>query len=684
MSAKNRIAESIRRAERLPELLSPAGSPLALEAAIDGGADAVYLGGRAFNARINAKNFTDEELKRGIELAHSYGVKIYLAANTLVYDRELDGFLRSAEYAYKCGAEALIVADLGAASEVAKRIPIELHASTQCSCHSLLGAEALEKIGFSRVVCAREMSAENIKRVVDNSPLEVEVFVHGALCVCHSGQCLFSSLVGGRSGNRGECAQPCRLPFVGRGKGNEYPLSLKDLTLAEHIGELCNLGVASLKIEGRMKSPEYVREVTATWRKLLDERRNASKSEVRELEGVFSRDGFTDAYFVSKIGNGMLGVRSEAQKKATRELAPFNGIERKISVEASVSVRRDCPMTLTLTRNDTGESVCVTGDEPLIARTAPTDEQGVIRSISKLGDTPFVLTRVLVTLDEGLMVPVSALNSLRRRAVEELCASRRFTAEPIKDAEKSTPKNRRKARRTAVFYNPTEIPESAFDYFDLIYTPLEKYDGATNGVMLPPVVLDSESEEIRRMLARAVELGATDALVSNAGQIEISREAGLTVHGNIGLNVTNTQAAALYEGAGIEEIMLSPELTMPQMRDIGGATLAVVYGRIPLMVTEKCVGKEIGDCNKCESGRLMLTDRRGVSFPVLRAWKHRSLVFNSVPIYMADRTAELDRAGLSMRHFIFSTETRQEADGIIQAYKKRTPPKDATKIKRIK
>ncbi len=681
MRAKNRIADEIRKGLRLPELLSPAGSYKALEAAIEGGADAVYLGGTEFNARINAKNFTDEELKRGIALAHSFGKKVYIAANTLIFDRELDGFLRSAENAYKYGADALIIADMGAAAEVARRIPIELHASTQCACHSLEFSNTLENAGFSRMVCAREMSEENIRLFIDSSPLEVEVFVHGALCVCHSGQCLFSSMVGGRSGNRGECAQPCRLPYRARTKKDSYPLSLKDLTLCEHVKALCSLGVASLKIEGRMKSPEYVGAVTAVWRRLLDEHRNATREEYRELEGIFSRDGFTDAYFTDGDKRAMTGIRTEAQKRETRTLKAFEGISRKIKVDASVKIRSQEPIMLTLVRESDKKSVTVTGDLPMSALTAPINEETLRRQISKLGDTPYVLGDLRAELDGGLIVPVSALNALRRRAVEELDAIER---QQIKKAEYLYPTGKKREMRTAVFYNPERIPSDAYSYFDIIYTPLEKYTGRGRGILLPPVIFDSEAEQIKQMLIRAGEQGATDALVSSFGQTELARKAGFAVHGNLSINATNSSTVALYEKAGASDMLLSPELTLAQLRDIGGVTGAVVYGRIPLMVTEKCVGREIGDCKTCEAGRAVLTDRRGMEFPVLRTTGHRSLIFNSVPVYMADKQRELDRMGIIMRHFIFTTETRAEAQSVIDAYKKELPPKDAGKIKRIK
>ena len=280
----------MKRKNDLPELLAPAGSFEALRAAVSAGADAVYIGGKSFGARAFAKNFDIDEIKRATELCHLHGVKIYVTVNTLVFDRELSELSDFAEELYRIGVDAIISADLGAIAEIRRRVPnMEIHASTQMSLHNAEGADAAAALGCERVVLARELSEKDIREVTEKCKTETEVFLHGALCVCHSGQCLFSSLVGGRSGNRGECAQPCRLPF---GKG--YPLSLKDLSLSAHIKSLIDSGVASLKIEGRMKSPDYVYKVTSIYRRLLDENRNASKTEETELKRIFSRGGFTD------------------------------------------------------------------------------------------------------------------------------------------------------------------------------------------------------------------------------------------------------------------------------------------------------------------------------------------------------------------------------------------------------
>ncbi len=663
----------MKRTRNIPELLCPAGSYEALAAAIEGGADAVYMGGTAFNARIHAKNFTPEELRRGIALAHAWGVQVYLTANTLVYDREMDDALRGAEEAYLAGADGLIVADLGLAKQIRRRIPIELHASTQLAGHNADAARLLADAGFCRMVCAREMGREELARFVKDSPIEAEVFVHGALCVCHSGQCLFSSVVGGRSGNRGECAQPCRLPYENR--KNPYPLSLKDLCLGRHVTELCDMGVASLKIEGRMKSPEYVREVTAVWRRLLDEGRNATEEEMAALAGVFSRGGLTDGYYRRRIDSRMMGIRRAEDKQSSRELAPFEGIRRKLDASASVKICRGQPSEMTLALQD-GRSVTVTGATPEEARSAPLGRESALRSLNRFGNTDYAITHMELTLDGGLMLPVSAMNGLRRAAAEALDA-RRYGAvgrsendlAPIPE-EPASPA-RTTPGRTAVFFRPEGIPKEAHSYFDLIYTPLDRYTGNTRGVVLPPVIFDTEREEAEALLRRAVELGATDALVGNLGHVAMARDAGLTVHGDLRLNITNRPAMQVWQKLGVTDLILSPELTLPRMRDLGGRV--IVYGRLPLMVTEKCLGKEIGDCDGCRRDALVLVDRRRAEFPVLREFGHRSVIFNSVPVYMADREEELARAGILARHFLFTDETEDEIRQILRAHEAHLP-----------
>ena len=638
------------------------------------------MGGSSFNARINAKNFSEDELLDGIKLAHAYGVKVYIAANTLIFDREREEYLKAAEKMYLFGADALIVADVGMAKEIKKRIPIEIHASTQLSGHNVEAAKLLRDAGFSRMVCAREMSEGDLRAFCKNSPIEAEVFVHGALCVCASGQCLFSSIVGGRSGNRGECAQPCRLPYAGA--KNEYPLSLCDLSLAEHIKDLCDMGVASFKIEGRMKSPEYVRDVTRIWRRLLDEGRNATREDMKELASIFSRGGFTDGYYTRKIDGKMLGVRSQHDKDMSAELAPFEKITKTIPLELFASIKSGEAMRLRAAAN--GKEATVEGKIPEAALNAPITKETAERNLSKLGGTPYHLQKLEIELDDGLMVPISALNALRRSAIEALEPKNERGEDDLCRTPLSSPKEKRQRAKTAVFYNAKSIPDEAYSYFDEIYVPLEQYESSLGrvGVMLPEIIYDSEAQKVALMLKKAKESGVKKALVGNLGHIALVKEAGLELHGDFRLNVTNSSSASRLEELGFCDFLLSPELSLSQIRDIKGRSGVIVYGRLPLMITEKCVGTELGSCEKCTSGTMKLRDRKNMLFPVLRRFEHRSAIFNSVPVYMADKKADLSRSNVAFEHFVFTTETKNDVKSIILAYKNSTPAPSA--VRRIK
>ena len=663
---------------KLPELLSPAGSREAFEAAIDGGADAIYVGGASFNARANAKNFTDEELRDAVKLAHLYGVKVYQTINIMIHGRETEELIRAAERSAEAGVDAFIVSDLGAASLIHKRLPeMPLHGSTQMSVHNADGARLLADHGFTRIVPARELSKKDIQTLVNENPLEVEIFIHGAMCVSHSGQCLFSSLVGGRSGNRGLCAQPCRLPYAnscGR-VGDKYPLSLKDMSLAAHIEEIIESGVASLKIEGRMKSPEYVRGVTKFWRRLLDDGKNANADDMRQLAELFSRGGFSDGYYTEAIGRKMLGVRSEEDKQASRELEKFNKISKKMPIDMKVSLSDGKPSRLTV---DCGEnSVTVEGEMPQKAINAPIDENTVKKCMGKLGDSYFALNRLEIELGERLMMPISQLNALRRDAVAAI-EIKMVSSAPIMlgNLEFVEPQGRVKSRRVGRFYSKEQITASAREYFDIVLLPLDGFAPEADGFVMPPVIFDSEMERAENLVKKAVDTGAKYAVVANLGQIALLKKHAPEINmiADFRFNVCNSQSVKFFEDKGFESVVLSAELTLPQIRDIKGSKAAVVYGRIPLMTLEKCVIKELyGDKNACEicnRGAAEMKDRRGFVFPVVREFTHRNIVLNSLPTQMSDRERELAVAGVTDRHFLFTVETSEEVDRVIAEHKK--------------
>ncbi|MBP5210111.1 MAG: U32 family peptidase [Clostridia bacterium] len=691
----------MKRSAKLPELLSPAGSFEALCAAIDAGADAVYFGGGAWNARALAKNFDREEMVRALRYCRLRGVASHVTLNTLLFDRELDEALDYARFLYENGVSAVISADTGLIRLLRERLPgLTVHASTQAAIHNLDGAREWARLGVRRVVLAREMSRADVAYVTENAPVETEVFLHGALCVCQSGQCLFSSLVGGRSGNRGLCAQPCRLPY-----DDGYPLSLRDLSLAGHIPELIESGVSSLKIEGRMKSPAYVYHTTAIFRRLLDEGRAADEDEMRRLRGIFCRgEDFSDAYFVGDVRRPMTGVRTEEQKQVSRSLAEPDVTPRPVPIEANVTILSDTPSKMTLKWQDV--SATVEGETPMAARSAPLSEADVRARLCRMGGTDFCLREadLSLSLGAGLFLTAGQINGLRRAAVAALEQAITRPKEdggsltpPAAKTETETKKEKtdgpESARPTpdggvvgayaaasesararddfAVFYDPRVLPrltEATRGMFSHRFVPLWQWDdgmaGYADGVLLPPVVFDHEWPEIDRLLADAARCGVRLALTAGVGQIAHVRAAGMVALGDFRWNVTNGETRrTLCETWGVRDVILSPELTLPQARDVGGRV--IVYGRVPLMVLERCVTRGRGGCAGC--GGDALTDRTGARFPVRRCFAHRNLLFNSLPTYMGDRRAALDAAGLTCGCFLFSVEDAHEIERVAAA-----------------
>ena len=689
----------MKRKSALPELLAPAGDYQALVAAILGGADAVYVGGARFGARAYAKNFSEEELASAVKLCHAMGVRIYVTLNTLIFDKELDDAVEYAKRLHAMGVDALIVADLGVVCRIRSEIPeFELHASTQMGAHNTAGVDFAAELGCARVVLARECTGADIKLITERSNTEIEVFLHGALCVCHSGQCLFSSMVGGRSGNRGECAQPCRLPY----NGNKYPLSLRDLSLSEHIEELIASGVASLKIEGRMKSPDYVYEVTSIYRDLLDRGRGSNERERKRLIEIFSRGGFTDGYFVGNVAQRMTGVRSDEDKRVSREISGRSFDIPKLSVCARASFHENGRSALTLTakissRQDANGAPCVIsatayGAVPAAAETAPLTDDGLRARLSKMGNTMFSLEAadIEIELAEGLNLPPSAINALRRDAVAELEARLAVTLDNILGVQRKMPhrntemvqkvrSRNTKRHKTALFFKKDTllgVLKNNVDVLrgiDTVFVPLScyseldsKFAEAVGGVYLPPVIFESEWDEVYAMAEGAKARGVRYALIGNISHVRLAESVGLIPVGDFRLNVTNGISAALYYSLGVTDIVLSPELTLPQARDVGGGVITL--GRIPLMLTERCFIRENFGCDAC--GKAALTDRRGASFPILREYSHRNVIFNSAPTYMGDKKGELSDARVYHEHFIFSSESARECAALLECYRK--------------
>ncbi|MBO4972300.1 MAG: U32 family peptidase [Clostridia bacterium] len=643
------------------ELLAPAGDRECLRAAVCGGADAVYFGASSFNARARATNFGNAEIKEAIDYCHAYGKKAYVTLNTALREKELGEALELAASLYSAGADALICADIGLISQIKKQIPeLEVHVSTQAGVRSSAGADLFSSLGASRVVLSRELNRAEIRDITKNAMAETEVFIHGALCVSVSGRCLFSSLVGGRSGNRGECAQPCRLPY----EKDRYLLSLKDLCLAKHLTELCDMGVASFKIEGRMKSPEYVYSVTRIYRRLLDSARNATDVEVKELSEIFSRGGFTDGYYTGRITPAMNGIRGELTEPKRQLSEKIE--EPRIPLSLYASIKRGEELTLTYSSEDKG-SVTVRGCVPQEAQSRPMESDDYLRPLSALGNTQFFVKSADIDCDPGLMVPVSALKNARRKAIDALASKYVITRE--KPSVSYTEASRRSKRRikSAKFFLPGSVSDRAREFFDVIFIPSDRYESKTaNGAFLPEITSEGECEELKRTLASLKERGCRHILVSDIGQLPLVLACGFeSVHTDIGFNIYNTEAASLFEDTFKVRTIASPELNLSAQRALGSAP--VVYGRIPLMTLKKCIGRELIGCDKCKKGDgiFRFRDRKGVTFTGMRACSHGSVIFNSVPTYVGD-----DKAASSLTdvHFIFTTESRSEADGVISAY----------------
>ena len=667
------------------ELLSPAGSPESLRAAVESGAGAVYLGWGDFNARRSAKNFSDEEFADALRYCHERGVRVFLTLNTLLTDRELPRALETATAACRMGVDSVLVQDWGLFDLLRQALPdLPLHASTQMSLFTSGGCREMAADGCERVVIARECSAADTAEICKNCPAEVEVFVHGALCMCYSGQCEMSALIGGRSGNRGRCAQPCRLPYgVNEPAKKNYPLSLKDSCLADRLGEMAEMGVACLKLEGRMKRPEYVAVITRIYARLLAEGRRPTAAEKAELEQAFSRSGFTDWYWQGRHGAGMFGTRPEnapdpkelfAQAKAAYE----KGDQRTVLVRFACTVRAGAPCTLTAETED-GRAVTVTGPVPEAARSRAVTAEELCQRLRKTGGTAYRCKAVTAEVDEGLSLPASAVNALRRDALAALTDARTAPPKRRELPVPPPPAGDRAAAAPRFTVSVTTAAQLTPQLLALgparVYVPLELLAAFTAlpeadtewCAILPRVWRDRDEAELRRWLDHAKSLGVTAVLAGNIGHLSLVRDTGLAVYGDYGLNVFNGRALDYLRKKGLSSACLSFELRFAQLRDLPKClpAEAIVYGRLPLMITENCLIENAGAC-RCDRPNF-LTDRTGAAFPLLPAYGHRTEIQNSRVLWLADRP-EYRRLGLSFARLRFTTETPEECLRVFRDY----------------
>ena len=672
------------------EILAPVGNEEMLRAAVFSGADAVYLGFSGFNARTSANNFDADTLKDAVRFCHARGVAVHVALNTTVYGGELPALEAAIRAVAASGADAVICQDLAVATLIGRIAPqLPRHGSTQMSVHSLQGALELKELGFTRVVLARELSMPEVEHITKHCGIETECFVHGALCMCVSGQCYMSAFLGGRSGNRGSCAGPCRLPFeanaLPEGKpGRLHHLSLKDNSVIDKLEKLQALGVASAKIEGRLRTPEYVAAAVSAC--LAGREGRAYDRDL--LKNAFSRSGFTSGYLDGKIDGTMFGVRSEADAEQTKKTLPmlrelYRRERSRVPVKMKLEIEEGGEK-LTVTDADGSKAFAYGDAEPQPARTDPTES--LHRSLAKTGGTPFAVEDqdITVEMDGGLwFVPGSAVNELRREALDALLKKREVLRPwPTTDEHvPALPLRTLPPRRTlrARFENWEQVPERALDGIEYLILPIAQADRvprewrAKTLLELPRVMFGKLEEDTARRIAATQDAGFAGYEVSNIAHLRLCR--GLPMSGSFGLNITNQLAAQFYADNGLGSMLILPEVKDSDISTIAPThdgrpvpTGVLVYGHMPLMVTRACPLQNIHDCAHCDKTGV-LTDRKAKKFPVRCGLGVRT-IYNPVPIYMGDKPGALT---VDYGVAYFTLESREEAAQILDMIRTHAP-----------
>ena len=670
------------------EILAPVGSEEMLHAAVFSGADAVYLGFSGFNARTGAGNFDADSLKEAVRFCHARGVKVHVALNTTVYGGELAALRDAIRAVAASGADAVICQDLAVATLIGKIAPqLPRHGSTQMSVHTLQGALELKELGFTRVVLARELSLPEVEHITRHCGIETECFVHGALCMCVSGQCYMSAFLGGRSGNRGSCAGPCRLPFeanaLPEGKpGRLHHLSLKDNSVIDKLDQLQAIGVASAKIEGRLRTPEYVAAAVSAC--LAGREGRAYDRDL--LKNAFSRSGFTSGYLDGKIDGTMFGVRSEADAELTKKTLPalrelYRRERSRVPVRMKLEIEEGGEK-LTVTDTDGNKAFAYGDFEPQPARADPTES--LKRSLAKTGGTPFAAENIEVEMDEGpWFVPGSTVNELRREALDALLKKREVLRPwPVQDVElEPLPQRTLPPHRTlrARFERWDQVPEQALSGVEYLILPIAQADRVPREwrgktlLELPRVMFGKLEEDTARRVAATQDAGFAGYEVSNIAHLRLCR--GLPMSGGFGLNVTNQVAAQFYADNGLGSVLILPETKDSDISTIAPThagkpvpTGVLVYGHMPLMVTRACPLQNIHDCAHCDQTG-GLTDRKAKKFPVRCGMGVRT-IYNPVPIYMGDKPGALT---VDYGVAYFTLESREEAAAILDNIRVHAP-----------
>lgn len=671
------------------ELLAPAGGIKELIAAVNSGADAVYIGAEMFSARAGAGNFDEAQMREAVEYAHAFGVKVHCAINTLIKENELTLAVDTAISANRCGVDALIIQDIGLASHLKKVLPdMELHASTQMTVTSKEGVRYLKDMGFSRVVLARELSMCEIKEIVNSTDIEIEVFVHGAICMSYSGQCLMSSILGGRSGNRGRCAQPCRLKYDLMEKGkvcdSAYVLSPKDMALVNHLQELERIGVSSLKIEGRLKSAEYVSCVVGIYRKYMDNAVPITKSDMNELKNAFSRSGFTDGYFTGNLGGAMMSHNNPANNSGSiytqkvKDIVAGKG-GRKIALNIFATLKTGETFKVTVCDGDGNYAAAEGTALAEVATAHPLETERIEGQLAKLGATAFVAEGIEIDRDDEATLPIKEINEVRRKACESLWTERAAREEkkvcqipietkentemtiPYLTAEVATAEQGEAVLKTGKVKRLFALPE--------VVRELTKKNGGTEVVTRMPDIFSDIAVE-------------TDC-VSVASLAAMYKYGEKAKYGEFRLNIYNSLSARQF--SDLQCITLSPELNLNEIRGLAGhitqcETEIVGYGHIPLMIMRNCPIKAMG---KCQKGKNIysLRDRKNMEFPMMCSNGCRAVLLNSKPIFTADIIEEIKDANVNCIRLNFTVETPEQCKNITNMYSNALDGKDVPKMK---
>jgi putative protease len=683
------------------EILSPAGSPEGVIAAVQNGADAIYLGLNEFNAHMDAENFTFDEFGRALTYCRIRGIKAYLTLNSLATDHELPVIAHQVKEASRFGIDAAIIQDFGVMKAVKDAVPdLPIHASTRMSIHNLEGVKMAAAMGFSRVVAARELSRKKLFHICRYSPIEIEVIVHGNLCMSYSGQCYMGALVGGSGSNRGRCSQPCQQDYSTAGHTITYPLALKDGCLVRYLADLEAIGVTSAIIEGRLKRPEYTAIATGIYSRAAHSDRAPTQESMRTLQKTFSKQGFTDGFYTDRRNTDMLGVREEDKRSDTKLFSStrkryLNGEFQRVPIRFVGSIVSGERVKLAAA-DDQNNAAVVYGPVPEQAFHKELTTAVLQTHLHKTSGTPFQCMGVKSTVEPGLTIPISAFEDMRRELFAEILEQRKpitmrtegeYNPSGAIFDELNSGERELKLKNPSVFtVSVTKSDQLSQELEELrpkfIYIPVTElnYDSSvlkgflsnediTVAVVLPRVIHDNEKKRVSGMLKRAASLGISDALVGNIGQIQFARSHGMSVRGDYGLNVYNSETLYVLQKLGFRSATLSFELRLAEIREMSKPidTELITYGRLPLMITENCIVRNSSDACTCDSFT-GLVDEQGAVFPVEPEYGCRNVLFNSKKLFMADKRRAISSLGLWAERLCFTTENAIECVTVMKRY----------------